>query len=315
VLSDSFDSTGGAVFGSANDDLPTVQVLFDSSGTDEGRAMLEIIHDCAPGAALGFATANGGEAVFASHITDLADPSIANCTIVADDIVYFAEPMFQDGIIAQAQIDAYNNWGTMFFSSAGNYFTSGFTFTNIVTVPVTAGSSPGGNNPGNYIAIDGVSDVRQTLTFTGGTISLALQWDDPFYTAAGTQSDIDVILLIPGTNTVVFFSAADNIANQQPVEIISGTFAGASLQLELMIWVFAGPVPNIIRYVVYSGLSELEGYTANSPTISPHSAALTTMSIGACYYSTPTTMEWFSSFGPSQYYFDRAGTRLTAVEI
>ena len=43
-----------------------VEVLedLDSGGTDEGRALLEIVHDVAPGSALAFHTADLGEADF-----------------------------------------------------------------------------------------------------------------------------------------------------------------------------------------------------------------------------------------------------------
>jgi hypothetical protein len=61
--------------------------------------MAEIVHDVAPGAKIAFHTANLGQAGFASGIGKLAD---AGWNIIVDDVIYFAEPMFQDGIIAQA---------------------------------------------------------------------------------------------------------------------------------------------------------------------------------------------------------------------
>ncbi len=62
VLSDSFNCLGGAGADMTSGDLPPVTVLQEepgcsSSGTDEGRAMLQIVHDVAPGASLAFATA------------------------------------------------------------------------------------------------------------------------------------------------------------------------------------------------------------------------------------------------------------------
>ena len=62
--------------------------------TDEGRAMLQIVHDVAPGASLAFYTAENSEADFASGIGALA---AAGAKVIADDIGYFDEPFFQDG--------------------------------------------------------------------------------------------------------------------------------------------------------------------------------------------------------------------------
>ena len=39
--------------------------------------------------------------------------------MITDDILYFAEPMFQDGIIAQA-VDLVKARGISYFSAAGN---------------------------------------------------------------------------------------------------------------------------------------------------------------------------------------------------
>lgn len=82
----------------------------------EGTAMLEIIHDVAPGAELYFATAFGGEANFAHNIQAL---QAAGCTILVDDYSYPTESPFQDGIIAQA-IQKVVAAGALYFSAAGN---------------------------------------------------------------------------------------------------------------------------------------------------------------------------------------------------
>ena len=125
VLSDSYDNSTVAATTAAQDiqtgDLPPpnrINVLAERSdpGVDEGRAMMQLIHDIAPGADLAFHRALDGIADFAQGILDLAS---AGSTVIVDDIIYFAEPMFQDGIVAQAadQVDAQ---GIPYFSSAGN---------------------------------------------------------------------------------------------------------------------------------------------------------------------------------------------------
>lgn len=98
-------------------DLPEVDVLPGQAGDgDEGTAMLEIIHDLAPGARLGFATAMNGAGSFADNIRGLA---AAGCDIIVDDVLYPRESPFQDGPIAQAVIDVTRH-GVLYFSAAGN---------------------------------------------------------------------------------------------------------------------------------------------------------------------------------------------------
>jgi hypothetical protein len=90
VLSDSFNCLSGAPGDVASGDLPAggVTVLQDdpgcSSGTDEGRAMLQIVHDVAPGASLAFATADTGQAGFANNILALRD---AGADVIVDDAI------------------------------------------------------------------------------------------------------------------------------------------------------------------------------------------------------------------------------------
>src|ERR1041385_9106628 len=120
VLSDSFNCLGGAGVDVASGDLSTVQPILEISScngaTDEGRAMLQIVHDVAPGASLAFASAFNGEAAFANNIVALKN---AGAKVIVDDVFYYDEPMFQDGIVAQA-VDTVVAGGAAYFSAAGN---------------------------------------------------------------------------------------------------------------------------------------------------------------------------------------------------
>jgi subtilisin-like proprotein convertase family protein len=115
VLSDGVDSLAASI---ASGDLPAdTEVLTGQAGEgDEGTAMLEIVHDLAPGAHLQFATAFTSAESFADNIRALRT---AGADIIVDDIIYFAESPFQDGPIAQAVIDVTDD-GALYFSSAGN---------------------------------------------------------------------------------------------------------------------------------------------------------------------------------------------------
>src|SRR3954471_9151741 len=118
ALSDSFDTATETIAGDplkihAADDIKTgdlpregVTVIQDDPGpgtTNEGRAMLQIVHDVAPNAKECFATADGGDLNFANNIRALADrkgPCAAD--VVVDDVGYFAEPFFSRGPIGDA---------------------------------------------------------------------------------------------------------------------------------------------------------------------------------------------------------------------
>ena len=78
--------------------------------------MAQIVHDLAPGASLGFATAFTGELAFAANIGSLAS---AGARVIADDVAYFDEPFFQDGPVAVAVNEAAAA-GVSYFSAVGN---------------------------------------------------------------------------------------------------------------------------------------------------------------------------------------------------
>src|SRR3954449_4749715 len=116
ALSDGVDSLADS---QASGDLPPdVDVLPGQEGDgDEGTAMLEIVHDLAPKAELGFATAFESDASFAENIRKLRFD--AGCDVIVDDVLYYNESPFQDGPIAQS-VNAVTADGAVYFSSAGN---------------------------------------------------------------------------------------------------------------------------------------------------------------------------------------------------
>jgi Subtilase family len=125
VLSDSFDYLGGAAADEADGALPPasqVHVVKDlpnpnnPAGTDEGRAMMQIVHDVAPGASLDFYTAFVSEQDFADGILALAN---SGCRVICDDVGYFAEPFYQTGVVGNA-IQTVEQEGVIYLTSAGN---------------------------------------------------------------------------------------------------------------------------------------------------------------------------------------------------
>ena len=171
----------------ATGDLPPhVTVLPGQAGDtgDEGTAMLEIVHDLAPGAHLYFATAFGGEARFAANIEALCE---AGADVVVDDAFYFSEGAFQDDTVARAINDAVAD-GCFHFSPAGN---SGRLDAD------TAGVWEGDFEPADGDAPPG---VEGTVHDFGGAnsnaiaakgLALQLKWADPLGASA---NDYDLYL-------------------------------------------------------------------------------------------------------------------------
>jgi hypothetical protein len=90
--------------------------------TDEGRAMLQAVHDLAPHAELAFATGDPAEISYAQNIEKLAAPVSqggAGADVIVDDLAFPTEPDFQDGPVADA-IRRVTEKGVLYFSAAGN---------------------------------------------------------------------------------------------------------------------------------------------------------------------------------------------------
>jgi hypothetical protein len=328
TLSDSFDCLGGAAAGVASGDLPAgINVLAEGPcpAIDEGRGIMELIHDVAPGAAQAFHTASNGQADFAQGIIDLAN---AGAKVINDDIGYPDEPMFQDGIIAQA-VNQVKAMGVAYFSAAGNVgrqsYESAFRpsgqFADIGFGPEELHDF----DPGTGV------DVCQQITIPEGeTLILSLQWDQPFFSvsgAPGSASDMDIVLANAACDTVLEGSAEANIG-ADPVEVFSFTNfsftnpAGSGVTtFNLVILKFVGPNPDLMK-TVHSGSGSFAEFDTASGTSVDHNNALGGLGVGAAFYQqtpefgmSPPVIEAFSSAGGTPILFDIAGNRLPSPEV
>jgi hypothetical protein len=321
ILSDSYDSLGGAATGVADGDLPAgVQVLKDLfGGSDEGRGMAELVHDLAPGAALAFATAFTGQAGFANNIIALAD---AGAGVIVDDVFYFAEPSYQDGIIAQA-VNQVVAAGTTYFSSAGNDGHNGF---EAAYVDSGVDATWSGLNENLAQLRTGADAHFLPLTVAPGrTVLVTLQWDQPSNSVSpghGSANDID-LGVYDSTGTTLIAASLDNNIGLDPFEIVEFTnTSGVSVTYNIAVGLFSGAAPAAMKIVAFGGTLGSSTLNTNDGTIFGHAAAAGAIAVGAARYSqtpefgvSPPVIEFFSSEGPTQIFYDTAGNRFASPII
>lgn len=303
VLSDSVDNLATV---QASGDLPAVTVLPGQAGSasGEGTAMLEIVYDLAPGADLYFAEAFSGQAQFAQNILDL---QAAGCEVIVDDIFYFAEPVFQDGVIAQA-ISSVTAAGAVYFAAAGNEGN------------LDAGAS--GVWEGDFVEIAKPSEVPWGTAhdFGGGmnynTITVdspfvfALQWADP---TGGSVNDYDLFLMDAALTAIYDYSANVQDGDDDPYEQIDSSsfndtgntlvvvkYSGADRYLHL----------NTFRGALSAATAgQTGGHSASADAVSV--AAADVAQAGGGSFSTAHSVETFSSDGPRRMFYDPTGTPYT----
>ncbi|MCG6942997.1 MAG: S8 family serine peptidase [Thiohalocapsa sp.] len=320
VLSDSFDCSGNGSYASDLDtgDLPAgIEVLDDTSPscTDEGRAMLQLIHDVAPGAKLAFHTSFNGEAGFAQGIRDL---QAAGANVIVDDANYLAEPFFQDGVVAQA-IDEVTAKGVSYFSSAGNSarqsYAAPFRPSTQTILDGTLALHDFDPGPGEVVWQQ--IDFAPTPVTT--VIPFSLQWSDPFFTVSGepgAASDLDLcVSKTAGEAGITSCTASDNQGGD-PVEVFAIRVPASTTPTTLYfaIGLRSGPEPTLVKYIWFKKGVQKLAFATNSPTIYGHANAAGTNAVGAsAYYFTPELgqdpplLNDFSSAGGTPILFETDG--------
>ncbi len=317
VFSDSYNisGNGSAATDIASGDLPAgVNVLqeFTGPGIDEGRAMLQLVHDLAPGADLVFSSFFFGQANAAQQIRDAANPAIGNADVLVDDISFLTSPFFQDGIVAQAVDEVVTNEGVTYFSSAGNSSDNSYESVSINFTPDSGGAFS--NSFYDFDLTAGVDSRQEIVLDADDTFLATLQWDDPFYTANGVDTDL-LFGLVDSSNNIFAVVDQDNIANQTPYEFLSYTNTTGSTQtLEVVITKEAGPDPSRIKYINFRDHNPTE-YDTNSSTVFGHTAATNAQAVAAIPFFDQDTPEFFTSEGPTTILFEPDGTPKVVPEV
>ncbi|HET9329352.1 MAG TPA: S8 family serine peptidase [Steroidobacteraceae bacterium] len=316
--------------------------------SDEGRAMLQVVHDVAPGAGLAFHTAVEGEADFANGILALAS---SGAKVIADDIGYFDEPFFQPSMVGEV-INQVNAQGVAYFVAAGN--DAQLSYDNAAPSFATASTSP--NPPGEMLLTFGTS-AGAPVTFlpvtiapviggvvgTGGLVpgefvAIVAEWDQPYLTGApssgGATSQLDLCISVAsaGGDTITedglhpVTCTGPNTIGGDPVLILlvgnpasaAGNTSPETITISLGL-VNGSAAPGRIKIAVLdngAGSTINEFFTPGS-TVQGHAAASGAMSMGAAWWVqtpacgvTPAVPESFSSAGGDPMLFDADGNRL-----
>ncbi|HEX2489719.1 MAG TPA: S8 family serine peptidase, partial [Blastocatellia bacterium] len=304
VLSDGVNFLAQSV---ASGNLPAdVTVLPGQAGPPggaEGTAMLEIVHDVAPGAKLFFATAFNSIQSFADNIRALR---AAGCDIIVDDIIYLVESPFHDDIVSTA-VNEVTADGALYFSSAGNEgnFNDGSSGTwegdfknSNITLPLLSGGT----------LHDFGSGVISNFVEVGGLVA-TLHWSDPL-DASG--NDYDLFVMDNTLTTVLSASTTVQDGDDLPAELVFAPFSS-----RILIFKADGAQRRALHLNNFRG----ELGIATTGTIRGHAAAADAFAVAAInvalagggpFIGGPTNpVERFSADGNRRIFYKSDGTPIT----
>ena len=340
ILADTFDCIGG---GRARDtqsgDLPAdVAVLDDTnlaSCQDEGRALAQIVHDVSPQSRIGFHTGFNGQADFATGVQELARDFGAD--VIVDDVLYFDEPFFQDGVISRA-IDEVHDEGVVYVAAAGNASRRAYDAPFRDSGRTGFYEALGKTRRHDFDPGPGV-DVFQRVTLPpfGDTI-LVLQWDESFVSAStatppvGAASDYDLIVYTndaPGPqNFADVFAISDefNVGRDafESVQLVNPSAAPLDVYLAIERFSlpgFDGPDVEHLKIIDFGSRIGRE-WDAGGGTSFGHVNARGAIAVGAAaWFDTPRfgvsppVAEPFSSAGGVPIWIDASGARLPEPDL
>ena len=309
VISDGANARAASV---ASGDLPgDVTVLSECdpevarSTCNEGTAILEIVHDLAPAAELGFC---GGLTTldFIGCVDDLRTRFAAD--VIVDDLGFFGEPYFEDGPVAAAVKDAVDA-GVVYVSSAGNEALEHYEadFAGVIDHFEDDAGNPLPEHDFGAAAGQPSDTTLDIVVPVGGTISAFLEWNDPF---GGSANDYDLMLLGSDESRVLISSTNAQTGRSDPFEAIafSNPFA-RNVTVKLAVVKRSGEARRIELFL--SGDVASHQWNVADGSVFGHPAVDGVLAVGAIAASDPGNddIEAFSSRGPSRIDFPSLESR------
>jgi hypothetical protein len=239
-------SSGGIVGRSfqANSDLeglpPASPACADAGAGAEGGALLEIVHDLAPGAKLSFANGDT-DLAFAQAVSFLA----ASNDIVLDDIGFFGLPYDGTSSVSSNTAAALNNPSypiRAYFTAVGNDAVEHY-YGTYVDSRIDGTTVPGITTTGHLHLFEGNADTTDVLGLgsqpynviqlpANGEVAIFLTWDDAF---GASGNNYDLYLVQQSTGRVVAHSTDVQNGNQDPVEFIDYVNSSAQDYFRLVV--------------------------------------------------------------------------------
>ncbi len=247
--------------------------------SDEGRAMLQIAHDIAPGADLAFRTGVLSPRDFELGIRDFIGTTNK---VLIDDITFTGVSAFGGTNIGMA-IQEVLPGGNYYFTSAGNFSNAAYqdVFREAQNADLPAFLPDAGTVAH---AFDGVDDIYQRFSVKAGeTYFIVLYYAEDFASEdnqLGATNDLDIWVVDDQQRLLV----GNNFYNQARDALEYITFkALADGEANFLITSGSGnPGPLPFRYIIYvkNNLDVLE-YFDGAPTITGHAMTPEVLAIGA----------------------------------
>lgn len=321
VISDGVTTRAAA---QATKDLPAaIEVCPQSPGSgDEGTAMLEIVHDLAPGANLAFCSAV--DSLFDSILWSATKANNnKGCDVIVDDFFDLTEPRFQVSDESQLINEATRQLGITYVSSAGNLARD-----NYRQFFRDAGRGAQTANAGFHdfgVAAGQASSIGfPVIVAPGGRSAVFLQWSEAFGKA---KNDFVMSAVLQGgtpltaTSSPLKLDLATDLVQDGtgvPIEAVVVTNTSDAVQ-QFFVLVKRKSGNDVVELSLVNngnlGSVFATNFRTTEKSIYGHSGAEKTISAAAVDAANPglRTIEAFSSRGPVITYFDNAGNSRFSV--
>jgi hypothetical protein len=307
VISDGADDRAASI---ASGDLPADLELLGAGSGNEGTAMLEVVHDLAPGARLLFAPV----ATSAAMVAAIDALAAAGAQVIVDDLVFTDEPKFEDGPIAAAA-RRFAAGGGVYVTAAGNFgrthWIGDFRRGTGRTFQDTAYRGLqlfGSGDAGNSIRVP-----------AGGELLAVLQWNEPFGAAT---NDFDLVLARPHPDGDEVLAAGAHVQadTHDPIESLRwSNDTGSAFDVYLAIAEFARARPGVrLNLIVFTRpLLKLQ-HAVRREGVFGHAAVAEVLSVAAAAAGSPGSVRDYSARGPATILFParevRPAPSLTGVD-